>query len=118
MQKTNLILALILTFAFALPQSASASLKERVTSDEYSVRAPARLAQGLSNFGLGWTALFIQPVKSLKTKGDHLGNGLIRGIAYPVANAVMGSWDIATFWVPGPETLGRDMAVTENPFTQ
>ncbi len=113
--KYFVVLCLLSCVAFSNP--AAASFEDAVTSSHYGVRAPARLAQGLANMALCWTALFSEPIKAAQKDDRTFVEGVFRGIGYPVPYLFLGAWDAATFWVPGQ--LGQDMSkVTKNVFNQ
>ncbi len=89
---------------------AQASLGERTGDPKFSVRAPAKLAQGVINLVFGWSAFIIEPVKAARDKDDKFMDGVCRGFVYPISYTFLGAWDILTFWVPGPGQLGTDMS--------
>lgn len=94
------------SFAFAGGENCEAKLK----SDSYLERAPWRLVHGIVNLGTSPAHLIAEPVKAAKAKSciiKGLGNGVIQTGKY----AILGAWDVVTFWVPGQ--AGKDMAVLE-----
>ncbi len=78
------------------------------TSDNYAVRAPSRLFQGIVNAGLGWTKLICEPFKSVKHEGQDIVDGIFDGFGQATYYTVLGAWDILTFWVPGEG--GKELA--------
>ena len=82
----------------------------KVTSDQYSVRAPARLVHGIINAGLGWTELIVQPIYAADA-GQNVLHGVADGIGDTVYYTILGVWDVATFWLPGE--VGKKAAARE-----
>lgn len=110
MKRTFLAASLISLLVFS--QSAFAGCnEEKVTSDNYGVRAPSRLWQGIVNAGLGWTEFVTEPYTSVKNDGQNVVNGIFDGMANTIYYTALGAWDIATFWFPGKG--GKDIAVKE-----
>ena len=111
-------LALVVFFVLVcVPKSIFADLGQHVKSSNYFERASSRFSQGLVNFSFGWSSLILEPAKSFRKGDPSVGEGFFRGLAYPISYTVLGAWDICTFWVPGPEKLGEDIAgVNENVF--
>ena len=102
-------MALFLCIALTSPSAfAMANMDNNVRSDNYGVRAPSRLLHGIVNAGLGWTQLFYEPVHSVRSEGQNIGEGILDGIVQTTYYTVLGAWDIGTFWVPGPG--GKDLA--------
>ena len=111
MNQKNLFLYVVLFLCVTLisPSAfAMGDMKANVTSDNYAVRAPSRLLHGIVNAGLGWTQLIYEPIHSVRAENQNLGQGILDGLAQTVYFSVLGAWDIATFWVPGPG--GKEMA--------
>ena len=59
------------------------------------------MLHGVINAGLGWTQLFVKPVKAVKHEGKNVVDGIFEGLAHSVYYTVLGVWDLATFWFPG-----------------
>ena len=98
-------LLLVSTAAFA-----NCKCVDKVTSDNYGVRAPSRLLHGIINAGLGWTEIFTEPFNTVRDKGgSQIVEGIFTGLGMAAYYSALGAWDIATFWVPG--SGGKDIAV-------
>ena len=105
----GILMLVMLATVFVSPAFAECKCKDKVTSDNWAVRAPSRLLHGVTNAGGGWTQLFIEPVRSVKHQDQNVVDGIFDGLGYTVYYTALGAWDLATFWVPGQG--GKDIAV-------
>ena len=110
MKRTGLVIFMMISLLLA-PAASYAACKcvDKVTSDNYGVRAPSRLLHGVINLGLGWTKLITEPFNSVEHENQNFVDGLFDGFGQATYYSVLGAWDIATFWFPG--SGGKDIAV-------
>ncbi|MBN1687751.1 MAG: hypothetical protein JW893_01480 [Candidatus Omnitrophica bacterium] len=105
------ILVLVMAGISGVTYAGSDAMLEKVTSDNYAIRAPYRAFQGVINAGLSWTQMFVEPINSVKYENQSGIDGFVDGFAKTLYYAVLGAWDMGTFWVPGQG--GKDIAVKE-----
>ena len=109
--------AFLISLLLASTQAfAACNCADKVTSDNYAVRAPARLIHGVINLGFGWTELLTEPYTSVKNDGQNVVDGIFDGLGNSIYYSALGAWDIVTFWFPGKG--GKDIAVKECVFMQ
>jgi len=101
--------------AAVLGQPPGAYASSAVNSPDYWTRMPARFGYGFLNTVFGWTALVKAPAEAHRA-GLPAGEAFSRAMVYPFSYTVLGIWDLATFWVPGPGEFGREMAVPRHIF--
>ncbi|MDP3919337.1 MAG: hypothetical protein Q8R76_00815 [Candidatus Omnitrophota bacterium] len=109
--KRFLIFLMIMLVALSSGTAFAGGGREKVTSDNYVERATSRLLGGIMNAGFSWIELIAEPINSLKHDEQNIANGVVDGIAKTVFFALVGTWDVATFWFPGEG--GKKIAVKE-----
>ena len=110
-KKLSILLVLFALLTLQSNAFAGEDHKAKVTSDNYWERAPWRLVHGAVNLVSSPLHLVTDTIHGAKSSDSNVLYGLGEGIIDTTKFAVLGAWDIVTFWVPGQE--GKNMSVTE-----
>ncbi|MSR76638.1 MAG: hypothetical protein EXS63_00195 [Candidatus Omnitrophica bacterium] len=105
-------IALVLLTVMVFQSSAFAGTDPmgKITSDNYVERASWRLLHGVVNLASSPAHIIAAPIHASKDSCCVV-KGLGQGLVDTVKFAILGAWDIVTFWVPGQ--AGKDISVKE-----
>ena len=114
----SVMLVLASTARAQEPAQATAPAPEKICglcnaaeSDGYLTQVGGKLGRGLANGLLGWTELFVQPVKASHAH-EGLAVGIDRGIGNMLKRTVVGIGEFFTCWTwPGTPVWAKDCSL-------
>lgn len=84
--------------AFAAPQG-SCGVCNIAESRNWAVSAPGKLTRGITNIGLSWAEIFVQPFKE-----PDVVSGIGKGFGYFFLRLFQGAGEVILFWLPPSPT--------------
>lgn len=89
----------LLLFSFVTPAQAQ-------TEDSYAVNAAQKLGRGLINVATGWVEIPKNIINTTRDSNVGIGLtwGLVKGIGNTLGRTLVGAGELATFFIPFPET--------------
>lgn len=84
------------------------------TSDDYWKRSGSRLLNGILNVCFGWTQLFLEPMRSVRSEDEDIVTALAEGAAATTTFMAAGGWEGMSFWLPGEG--GKELAFKDSVF--